>query len=601
MSVNAERSLLGAILVDNRAYRDCVELGLRPNDFQLKSHQQIYSRIRDLADSVGVIDLTILSRELARHGELDSIGGISYVAGLIDGVPEPPTVRLYVKAVQETAERRRLKSQVSKIQGKFDDLSVPTVSIAEQLGLNSDLAPGQLLPPRLSEDDLALRFARRHGDELRYVAQLGKWMRWDAKRWVADTTLHVFDLARTVCREASAECGESQNATALRLASKASSAAVERLAASDRRHAATVEQWDSLPWLLNTPAGTIDLQTGQMRPHYAGHYLTKITAAGPDGRCEEWLRFLDRITSGDGDLKAFLQRTVGYCLTGITREHTLFFFHGNGANGKSVFLSTISRLLGDYAKTAPASTFTAAVTEHHPTDLAGLRGARLVVANETEEGARWAESKIKSLTGGDKIAARFMRGDFFEFLPEFKIIIAGNHRPMLQSVDESIRRRLNIVPFPVTIPVNERDPLLAEKLCTELPGILNWAIRGCLDWQSHGLNPPQVVLSATAEYLAGEDSLGRWLDEQCLIDGSTWTPFGDLYVSYKTWSRRNSEHEWSAKRFAERLEARGFHRQRTPTTRGFRGLKLAREGSMTHMTGQSVSNVTRGILDARKD
>ena len=204
-----------------------------------------------------------------------------------------------------------------------------------------------------------------------------------------------------------------------------------------------------------------------------------------------------------------MQRVIGSCKTGSTREHALFFLYGTGANGKSVFLSMISVLLGDYAKTASTSSFTASTTEQHPTDLAGLRGARFVTAIETEDGARWAESKIKSLTGGDKIAARFMRCDFFEFFPEFKLVIAGNHKPALRSVDEAIRRRLHFIPFTVTIPQNKRDPRLGEKLRAELPGILAWAIEGCLAWQREGLNPPLLVREATADYLAAEDAIGQ--------------------------------------------------------------------------------------------
>ena len=215
-------------------------------------------------------------------------------------------------------------------------------------------------------------------------------------------------------------------------------AAVERLASADRRIAATVDQWDTDSSLLNTPGGTIDLRTGDMRPHAPGDYITKITAAAPGGECPTWLEFLNRITGGDVELQAFLQRMAGYSLTGDTSEHALFFGYGTGANGKSVFVETLAGLLGDYHRMAPIETFTATIGDQHPTNLAGLRGARLVTAVETEEGRRWAESRIKQLTGGDKVAARFMRQDFFEFTPQFKLIIVGNHKPGLRSVDEAI-------------------------------------------------------------------------------------------------------------------------------------------------------------------
>jgi putative DNA primase/helicase len=281
---------------------------------------------------------------------------------------------------------------------------------------------------------------------------------------------------------------------------------------------------------------------------------------------------------------------IGYSLTGCTGEHALFFLYGTGANGKSVFLSTISGLLAEYAKTAPASSFTASTNEQHPTDLAGLRGARFVTAIETEDGSRWAESKIKSLTGGDKIAARFMRCDFFEFTPEFKLVIAGNHKPGLRSVDEAIRRRLHLVPFTVTIPQHERDPCLAEKLRAEFPGILAWAIRGCLDWQEHGLNPPAVVRNATAEYLAGEDAIGRWLEDDCIEDEAIWTSSASLFVDYKAWCERTGEKPISPKRLTQGLESRGFVQKRTGSARGLSGIGLRRE--MTHVTDGPVIPVT---------
>jgi putative DNA primase/helicase len=324
--------------------------------------------------------------------------------------------------------------------------------------------------------------------------------------------------------------------------------------------------------LLNTYGGTVDLRSGKIHEHSRNEYLTKITAAGPSGDCPLWLSFLDRVTSGDAELRLFLQRMVGYSLTGSTREHALFFLYGTGANGKSVFLTTISGVLGEYAKTAPASSFTARANEQHPTDLAGLRGARFVTASETEDGARWAESKIKSLTGGDKITARFMRCDFFEFVPEFKLVIAGNHKPGLRSVDEAMRRRLLLVPFTVTIPHAERDPGLGEKLRLEFPGILAWAVEGCLAWQRKGLNPPAAVQKATRDYLAAEDAIGEWLEDRCIADIALWTAGAVLFSDYKGWCEKAGERAMSPKRFTQALDARGFCQARTAAARGFAGI-----------------------------
>lgn len=429
-------------------------------------------------------------------------------------------------------------------------------------------------PPAFSDEAIAMRFAARHVADLRYVAAWGRWLNWDGKRWRFDDTLHAFDLARKICREAAAECNKPKAASALAAAKTV--AAVERLAKADRRLAATVDQWDSDPWLLNTPAGVVDLRTGEMQPASPGDYLTRITSVAPNSGAGigVWFDFLSRIAADDRDLIAFLQRVVGYSLSGVTTEHSLFFLYGTGANGKSVFLNTISGMMGDYHRAAPIETFTASASERHPTDLAGLRGARLVTAVETEEGRRWAESRIKALTGGDPIAARFMRQDFFEYRPQFKLLISGNHKPGLRSVDEAIRRRFHLVPFAVAIPENERDPELTEKLRSEWPGILAWAIRGCLRWQRGRLAPPPAVTAATAAYLEGEDALAAWLDERCVRGGQSWEKTSALFADWTEWATKTGEHVGSQRRFTERLEARGVEPYRKRDARGFLGVSI---------------------------
>jgi putative DNA primase/helicase len=428
-------------------------------------------------------------------------------------------------------------------------------------------------PPAFSDDALAQRFAERHADNLRYVAKWGQWFRYDGTHWLQDDTLHAFDLARRICRDASAECNGKEGEKAA-LASAKTVAAVERLARSDRRIAATIDQWDADPWLLNTPDGVIDLRTGKMRAHRADDYMTKLTSVGPSGRCPIFLAFLARITAGDAEIIAYLRRVLGYALTGITREHALFFGYGTGANGKSVMLSTVAGLLGDYHKTAPIETFTASNVDRHPTDLAMLRGARLVTATETEEGRQWAESRIKSLTGGDRVSARFMRQDFFEFIPQFKLIIAGNHKPGLRSVDEAIRRRFHLIPFAVTIPPEERDSELTEKMKAEWPGILAWIIEGCLEWQSEGLAAPMAVTAATAEYLESEDTIVAWIEERCERDPNAWASSAALFASWTSWATKAGEALGSQKKFCQKLRDRHFHKHDVTAGRGFNGLRI---------------------------
>lgn len=426
--------------------------------------------------------------------------------------------------------------------------------------------------PAWSEEALALEFARRHGQHLRYVSGWGRWMVWTGNVWETDETLGVFDHARRICREVAGTAGTSRAAS---IASAKTVAAVERLAKADRRIAATVDQWDSDPWILNTPDAVVDLRTGTSRSHRPQDYQTRITAVSPDGTCAVWLRFLSEITGGDTELQAFLQRMAGYALTGSTREHSLAFLHGTGSNGKSVFLNTLAGILGGYHKTAPIETFTVSNGgDRHPTELAGLRGARLVTAIETEEGRRWAESRIKSLTGGDPISARFMRQDFFEYTPRFKLVVAGNHRPGLRSVDEAIRRRFHLVPFTVTIPAERRDLTLGDRLRAEWPGILAWAIDGCLEWQEHGLAPPDCVLAATEHYLEGQDAISAWIDDACDCDAASWASRNELYGSWKAWSERNGEYVLPRARFFDALEGRGYAPHRRNTGQGYSGLRL---------------------------
>jgi putative DNA primase/helicase len=312
-----------------------------------------------------------------------------------------------------------------------------------------------------------------------------------------------------------------------------------------------------------------------LREHKRSDHITKITGTVAGGQCPQWHKFLSRIMAGDGDLVAYLQRVVGYALTGSTREHALFFGYGTGGNGKGVFLNTLTAILGDYAAVAPMETFLFSHQERHPTDLAGLRGARLVCSQEVEEGRRWAAVKIKALTGGDPISARFMRQDFFTFQPQFKLLLAGNHKPGLAGVDEAWRRRMHLIPFTVTIPPDERDPQLFEKLKPEWPGILQWAIEGCLLWQQHRLCPPAPVQQATEAYFEAEDALERWIEDRCAVDRIYFGAVATLFADWKSWSEAAGEYTGSRKRFSQALESRGFTPERgTGGERGFRGIAL---------------------------
>ena len=432
-------------------------------------------------------------------------------------------------------------------------------------------ADDEIRPAEFSDDTLALRFSDGRLNTLRYVQKWNRWLKWDDKRWSFDETMHVFDMVRGVCRDEAHRCNEPRVQT--QLTSAKTVAAVHRLAQMDQRTAGTVDQWDADPWLLNTPSGVIDLRTGTKRNALPTDYVTKITAVAPGGSCPMFLAFLDEVLGGDPALVAYVQRMLGYCLTGVTTEHALFFCYGSGANGKGTLLNTVAKILGDYHRTAPIETFTASNTERHPTDLAGLVGARLVTVSETEKGRAWAESRVKQLTGGDMVSARFMRQDFFDYMPQFKLVISGNHKPVLRTVDEAIRRRFNLVPFTVTIPPEKRDPDLAEKLKGEWPGILQWIIDGCVKWQADGLKPPQAVTEATSDYLDSQDLVGQWLTECCVQEKAAETLSSKLFASWKEFSETSNERPGTQKALSELLQAK-FKGKHTRMGKVFYGVRV---------------------------
>lgn len=420
-----------------------------------------------------------------------------------------------------------------------------------------DLRAGDL-PPEFSEDDLARRFTEQHGADWRYVAVKNSWMRWDGQTWAKDETHRVWDAIRAICRTASALVHDPKVQRAI--CSAKTIAAVERIAKSDRVHAATLDMWDSDPWLLNTPGGVVDLRTGAISPHDRSLYMTKITAVSPErGTAPIWSKFLSRVLHDDADLIGFVQRIFGYGLTGHTREHALFFFYGMGRNGKGTAVNTIASIMGPYAATAQASIFMQSQFERHSTDMAMLQGARMVNASELDEGQAWAEAKIKSLTGGDPITARFMRQDNFTFLPQFSLIISGNHKPKIKNLDEAMRARLNLIPFTVQIPATERDPALPEKMKAEWPQILQWVIDGAVAWARNGLQRPQSVIDATAEYFVEQDKLGDWISENCNVGDGLKYKSSDLFKDWLTYAREHNEKDLNSQNaFNLELEKKGY-------------------------------------------
>lgn len=442
---------------------------------------------------------------------------------------------------------------INEIEAKTQDAQTPQIEITDT-----------------SEIGLAEAFAALHHD-LKYVADRNAWFQWDGAVWTKEPTLAAFDRVRDLINSVAPGLSDAESK---QLKSAQKVAAIERIARCDRKLVDVSESFDLDPWMINTPSGLINLVTGEIRKQTPSDCYTKITKAGPSGDCRLWLEFLQVVTGGDKSLQRFLQRVIGYGLTGSTREHVLFFLYGTGRNGKGVFLNTITKMLGEYGCVASMEVLTEAHGDRHPTELAALQGKRLVVAQEVDEGRKWAEARIKTLTGGDPVTARFMRGDFFTFDPQFKLLIAGNHKPSFRNVDEAIRARFNLIPFAVTIPKDKRDPDLQSKLEQEMDGIMQWALDGAKAYMAEGLNPPDVVVEATQSYFEDQDTFSQWIEDCCEVGADFWETPTALFKSWERYADAGNYPAGNTKTFKDRLESAGFSHRKTGTRgRHYIGIK----------------------------
>jgi putative DNA primase/helicase len=460
--------------------------------------------------------------------------------------------------------RARLYKAPEPVKAKPPQLSVVVGNTVRTIEPKEE---AEAAPIAMSEDMMADRFADVHGGRWRFVKPWGSWFEWRGDGWYRDDTAMVDRLAVELVRQAVywPEAANLSAAEKRRIPSRRVAGAVRDCASNDRRIAATIDQWDTEMWLLGVPGGVVDLRTSQSLEPRPDQYITKRTAIAPaDGDAPIWRQFLETVTNGSDDLIEFLQRFAGYAMTGETREQCLAFLYGTGQNGKGVFITTLAKILGDYASTADADVFMESDQQRHPTEMARLRGARLVTVDETDGTKRWNEKRIKRITGGGKIEARFMRQDDFEYMPQFKLLLAGNHKPQLRGVGKAIQRRIHLVPFTVTIPDHSRDNKLTQKLEAEYPQILRWMIEGCAMWQASGLNAPQVVTDATSHYIEAEDVIGEWIEERTEQSGTCERPAA--YKNYRGWVEGRGERAWSSKAFWSALEERGFTARKSSGT-----------------------------------
>ena len=433
--------------------------------------------------------------------------------------------------------------------------------------VNGAAAPAPLSLLTTDLDNMHVFIARIGHDKLRFVHEWG-WLAWDGKRWVLDKDGAAWRCAKLLsaawaelAEEAEGagltERAKDYRAWAARCRQRNRLAAALSLAESDKALAKRPHDFDSDDLAFNTQSGTISLLSGHEFPHFREDLITKIAGAcyDPAASCPSWEAFLERILP-EGEVRAYVQRCVGYSLTGLTSEQCWFLLHGPGANGKTTFLRVIAALLGDYAARAQPETFMVQDGDAIRNDIAVLAGARLVISSETEDGQRLAESLIKQLTGGDEIVARHLYRDPFTFTPRFKLWLACNHLPAIRGTDHGIWRRTKLIPFSVTIPEEEQDPGLADRLLNELPGILNWALAGFEAWQQHGLAAPAAVTAAVERYRSEQDVIGRFIEDRCVLSPAATIAKGELFGAYASWAESNNERTWSQTRFSLRLKER---------------------------------------------
>lgn len=420
----------------------------------------------------------------------------------------------------------------------------------------------------------AERFADTHLENVRYVSAWKKWIFWNGKRWIVGADDQVRRMAHTSVKSLYNQAAKENDADmAAKLAKwAAQSCRSSSITAMLKETAALLSidstVLDSNPWLFNCNNITIDLESGGIRPYRREDYITKIAPIdfNPDAECPLFIEVVHRCLDGDLELIEFVQRFFGYCLSGSTREQIIVIFHGLGANGKTVILSTTMRVLGDYAQTTRPETLMVKYGNQIPSDLAKLKGARFVVASESEDGHRLAESAIKAMTGGEKIQARALYADWFEYQPEFKILLCTNHKPTIRGNDHAIWRRIRLVPFTITIPEGEQDKDLPEKLKAELPGILRWIVEGAAKWLSLGLGCPEKVQTATRDYQSEQNVIKTFLEYCCTERQDAACGAKDLFTVFEKWRSDEGHPNVTQTKFGRMLSDIGFEKTRQSGT-----------------------------------
>ncbi len=528
------------------------------------------------------------------------------VAGLLSGLSPVPTIRIVRLPLESKGDDA--EQWIRDVVPDSWDLNDCRIDL-ERLWAKTPIwvAPEGLSqkpkePPNLTEWGNAKRLVESHGKVIRYVYPMSRWMIWDKTRWTNDETGAIWRLAKQLpkrlCEEAAASFDSQTRENVMRWALQSERKKVLQasldLAWSEEGIGVMPGDFDADPGVVNTPSGVVDLSTGALEEARPEQMLSKLTSEPFEAKrdCPLWRRVLSEVFDGDEELIAYLQRAVGYSLTGDTSEHCMFMCYGSGRNGKNTVLDTIRTILGDYATVADPRLFLASGQGDHPAGLADLVGRRLVMTSEVDEGQALAEGLVKRVTGDKVIKARFMHQNPFEFAVTFKLWMLVNDKPDINKQEEGIWSRIRIIPFKVFIPPDKRIKGLSERLIAEEgPGILAWIVEGAREWARQGLNEPSAVTDATESYREEQDVIGDFLSETCFchLDHGPCTPCrmahgpagagkangAVLYERYVAWATRNGIRSVpTQKRFGADLTRRGYPSVTSNSTRGRHGLSL---------------------------
>lgn len=563
----AEADLLASILLEPHRLPDVRAILPHPAAFYDSRNQALYATILRLADRQAVPDATIVAREVPAELE-------GYTVAIVERQFCGVNALYFARHVADKAARRQA------IRDGYD--------LAKRAATGEEI-PSTPLPALFHLSDLgnARRLVHRHGQDLRYVQEDARWLAWDGVRFRLDGA-HAEQLARTLPDLIRAEADtlpeqDAQAAYQWAAKSESRSRLVSALALAQAEPAVVIRRdaLDRDPDLLAAPNGLVDLRTGTLRASDRTALCTRLAgiAYDPAATAPAWDDFLDRTFASDADLIGYVQRVAGYSLTGRTTEQVALFLYGTGANGKSTWLRALQAVAGEYAIQADFATFSTSQVNPNHFGLARLAGARLVTCSEARPGEPVDEVVLKQVTGGDRVAARAPYGDFFEFDPRFKLLVACNHEPTVRSQDEGTWRRLRVIPFLRTIPADERrGTFFEEVILPELPGILAWAVRGAVSWYQVGLGTAGLVSERTAEYREDQDVLGLFIADCCILGPQFAVQTSDLYVAYSAWAESQGDRPWSHRHFSLRLRERDGIRPERETSairrRIWRGIGL---------------------------